>query len=53
MSGVTCLVLGKTVLVSGSLDCTIRVWSREEATQTNIINLQEHNINIYSYSVNF
>ena len=42
LKGVTCLALGRTVLVSGSLDCTIRVWSREEAKQTNIINMQEH-----------
>ena len=44
LKGVTCLALGRSVLVSGSLDWTVRVWSREEATQTNIINMQEHNI---------
>ena len=44
LQGVTCLALGRTVLVSGSLDWTIRVWSREEGAQTNIINMQEHNI---------
>ena len=38
------------MLVSGSVDCTIRVWSREEATQTNIINMQEHNI-IYNIMI--
>ena len=35
--GVTCLALGEDIIVSGSLDQSVRVWGREDGEQLAVI----------------
>ena len=40
LKGVTCLALNKAVIVSGSVDMSVRVWCRERGGQLHVIMMQ-------------
>ena len=40
LKGVTCLALNRTVIVSGSVDMSVRLWCRERGDQLHVIMMQ-------------